>query len=225
MTKPTFDQDFWGQLWSNTLRDHADRVASRPPNPHLMARPPASRRDAPSTPAVHMAQTRSGSPRTAGGSRRWISLQRHSLRSIDGRCRWNRCRGAHRLDRERYLELGGGAGTLRSRCLLERPRGRRRGRHGEADGERRRSGWNFDPGWTPPDRSQHRRGHSRGKSAVTALDPSVWELVVAEERARAVAGSGVATAEATKATYLTVRDGRNSREPVEKSARAARVLP
>jgi 2-polyprenyl-3-methyl-5-hydroxy-6-metoxy-1,4-benzoquinol methylase len=37
MTKPKFDQDYWEQLWSKTLREHADKVAHRPPNAHLMA--------------------------------------------------------------------------------------------------------------------------------------------------------------------------------------------
>jgi hypothetical protein len=37
MTRSKFDQDFWEQLWSKTLHDHADKVAHRPPNAHLMA--------------------------------------------------------------------------------------------------------------------------------------------------------------------------------------------
>ena len=37
MTKPTYDQSFWEQLWSKTLREHPDKVAHRPPNPHLIA--------------------------------------------------------------------------------------------------------------------------------------------------------------------------------------------
>src|SRR5882672_10619245 len=37
MTHPKFDQDFWEQLWSKTLREHADKLAHRPPNAHLMA--------------------------------------------------------------------------------------------------------------------------------------------------------------------------------------------
>ena len=36
MTKPTYDQSFWEQLWSKTLREHADKVAQRPPNAHLV---------------------------------------------------------------------------------------------------------------------------------------------------------------------------------------------
>lgn len=37
MTQPTLDQEFWEQLWAKTLRDHADKVANRPPNSWLTA--------------------------------------------------------------------------------------------------------------------------------------------------------------------------------------------
>jgi len=37
MTKPPFDQDFWQQLWSKTVREHPDKLARRPPNAHLVA--------------------------------------------------------------------------------------------------------------------------------------------------------------------------------------------
>ena len=30
------DQGFWEQLWAKTLREHADKLAHRPPNAHLM---------------------------------------------------------------------------------------------------------------------------------------------------------------------------------------------
>ena len=36
MANPKFDQVFWEQLWSKTLHEHADKVARRPPNAHLM---------------------------------------------------------------------------------------------------------------------------------------------------------------------------------------------
>jgi hypothetical protein len=36
VTKPTYDQAFWEQLWSKTLRERADKVAERPPNAHLV---------------------------------------------------------------------------------------------------------------------------------------------------------------------------------------------
>lgn len=37
MTKPTYDQPFWEQLWAKTLHERADKVAQRPPNAHLIA--------------------------------------------------------------------------------------------------------------------------------------------------------------------------------------------
>lgn len=36
MTKPTYDQSFWEQLWAKTLREHPDKVEQRPPNAHLV---------------------------------------------------------------------------------------------------------------------------------------------------------------------------------------------
>jgi SAM-dependent methyltransferase len=35
MTTPAYDHDFWESLWAKTLRDHADKVASRPPSSYL----------------------------------------------------------------------------------------------------------------------------------------------------------------------------------------------
>ncbi|MGH8295018.1 MAG: class I SAM-dependent methyltransferase [Steroidobacteraceae bacterium] len=35
MTNPTYDRSFWEQLWSKTLREHADKAAQRPPNIQL----------------------------------------------------------------------------------------------------------------------------------------------------------------------------------------------
>ena len=35
MTTPTYDRDFWEQLWARTLREGASGVAGRPPNAHL----------------------------------------------------------------------------------------------------------------------------------------------------------------------------------------------
>ncbi len=35
MTEPTFDQRFWEDRWSQVLRDHSDQVARRPPNQWL----------------------------------------------------------------------------------------------------------------------------------------------------------------------------------------------
>ncbi len=36
MPAPAFDRDFWEALWTRTLRDHAEKVAQRPPNRHVI---------------------------------------------------------------------------------------------------------------------------------------------------------------------------------------------
>src|SRR5689334_3485890 len=36
MGRPSYDHDFWENLWSKTLREHADKVSKRPPNVHLL---------------------------------------------------------------------------------------------------------------------------------------------------------------------------------------------
>jgi SAM-dependent methyltransferase len=35
VTEPTYDRDFWEQLWSRTLSERGDQVARRPPNSRL----------------------------------------------------------------------------------------------------------------------------------------------------------------------------------------------
>jgi 2-polyprenyl-3-methyl-5-hydroxy-6-metoxy-1,4-benzoquinol methylase len=37
VTQPTYDRNFWEERWSQALRGHADQVANRPPNVHLIA--------------------------------------------------------------------------------------------------------------------------------------------------------------------------------------------
>ncbi len=35
--EPTYDQGFWQQLWTKTLRAHGEKIGRRPPNAHLTA--------------------------------------------------------------------------------------------------------------------------------------------------------------------------------------------
>lgn len=37
MANETFDRDFWERRWAQVLREHPEKVASRPPNAHLVA--------------------------------------------------------------------------------------------------------------------------------------------------------------------------------------------
>ena len=41
----SYDQDFWEQLWSRTLRERVGDVSRRPPNAHLTAKVGGLRRD------------------------------------------------------------------------------------------------------------------------------------------------------------------------------------
>ena len=50
MTKVTFDRDSWERRWEQALGGHAEAIASRPSNAHLLAEigdlPPGRARDA-----------------------------------------------------------------------------------------------------------------------------------------------------------------------------------
>lgn len=37
MTNPMFDRDSWERRWEQALREHPDKVSSRPPNEYLLA--------------------------------------------------------------------------------------------------------------------------------------------------------------------------------------------
>jgi 2-polyprenyl-3-methyl-5-hydroxy-6-metoxy-1,4-benzoquinol methylase len=37
MTNDRFDREFWERRWAQVLREHPEKVASRPPNSHLLA--------------------------------------------------------------------------------------------------------------------------------------------------------------------------------------------
>lgn len=37
LPRMTYDRAYWEQLWEKTLREHADKLAQRPPNGHLIA--------------------------------------------------------------------------------------------------------------------------------------------------------------------------------------------
>jgi 2-polyprenyl-3-methyl-5-hydroxy-6-metoxy-1,4-benzoquinol methylase len=37
VTQPTYDRNLWEERWSRVLREHADQVAHRPANAHVIA--------------------------------------------------------------------------------------------------------------------------------------------------------------------------------------------
>jgi 2-polyprenyl-3-methyl-5-hydroxy-6-metoxy-1,4-benzoquinol methylase len=199
MTMPTFDQDFWEQLWSNTLRDHADRVASRPPNPHLTA-------EAANLPRGHALDAGCGH----GADTLWLAAHGWRVTAVDfsaaalahGRS-MAEAAGTDVAERIDWIESDISNWAAKPErydlvvCFYVHVVGSvedmvRRMANGVAPG-----GTLFLVGHRPIDpitgaaTAAANQVQVSVEAAVTALDSSVWELVVAEERARADAGSGV----------------------------------
>jgi 2-polyprenyl-3-methyl-5-hydroxy-6-metoxy-1,4-benzoquinol methylase len=199
MTMPTFDQDFWEQLWSNTLRDHADRVASRPPNPHLTA-------EAANLPRGHALDAGCGH----GADTLWLAAHGWRVTAVDfsaaalahGRS-MAEAAGTDVAERIDWIESDISNWAAKPErydlvvCFYVHVVGSvedmvRRMANGVAPG-----GTLFLVGHRPIDpitgaaTAAANQVQVSVEAAVTALDSSVWELVVAEEHARADAGSGV----------------------------------
>lgn len=199
MTKPTYDQDFWEQLWSKTLREHAAKVASRPPNAHLMAElaslPPGRALDAG---CGHGADTL------------WLAVRGWQVTAVDfsaaalahGRS-MAEAAGADVARRIHWLEGDLAAWVVEPEqyelvvCLYVHVAG-------SVEAMVRRMGEGVAPGGTlfmvghrpidPSTGAATAAAHQvqvSVEAAVAALDAERWDLLVAEERARSVSGTGV----------------------------------
>jgi 2-polyprenyl-3-methyl-5-hydroxy-6-metoxy-1,4-benzoquinol methylase len=199
MTKPAYDQTFWEQLWSKTLREQADKVAQRPPNAQLV-------REAGSLYPGRALDAGCGH----GAETLWLSAHGWQVTAVDfsasalahGRSKADAA-GADVSERIDWIE--GDLATWTPQpghfdlvaCLYVHVAGSveemvRRMASGVAVG-----GTLFMVGHRPLDPATGAATAAAGQvqisveSAVAALDPRCWELVVAEERPRPVAGTGV----------------------------------
>lgn len=199
MTRPEFDQDFWEQLWAKTLREQADKVARRPPNAHLRAEaadlPPGRALDAG---CGHGADTL------------WLAAQGWQVTAVDfsaaalahGRS-MAEAAGDDVAERIDWIESDLAAWTPEPEhydlvvCLYVHVAGSvedmvRRMANGVAPG-----GTLFLVGHRPIDPGTGAATAAASQvqvsveAAAAALDSKGWDLVVAEERPRAVAGTGV----------------------------------
>jgi 2-polyprenyl-3-methyl-5-hydroxy-6-metoxy-1,4-benzoquinol methylase len=199
MTTPTYDRSFWEQLWSRTLRDHADQVAQRPPNPHLVA---------------EVANLHPGRALDAGcghgADTLWLAAHGWRVTAVDfsasalahGRSMAEAI-GADVSERVGWVEGDLGIWTAQPGhfdlvvCLYVHVAGSveemvRRMANGVAVG-----GTLFMVGHRPIDPATGAATAAAGQvqvsveGGVAALDPRRWELAVAEERPRPVAGTGV----------------------------------
>ena len=199
MTGEPFDQDFWEQRWAQVLREHPDKVASRPPNAHLVEAYAG-------VPAGRALDAGCGH----GAESIWLAAQGWQVTAVDfsttalGIARSTaRTIGADVADRIDWLAGDLGSWTPAPQafdlvsCLYVHVGGSvpelvRRLGSGVAPG-----GSLFLVGHLPIDPATGEPSPAAGQVQVTvgdavgALDGGGWDLVVAEERPRAVAGSGV----------------------------------
>lgn len=199
MTKPKYDQPFWENLWSKTIREHADTVARRPPNEHLVR---------------EVADLEPGRALDAGcghgAESLWLAAHGWHVTAVDfsanalaqGRSRAE-AMGAELAARVTWVEGDLAKWTVPTQqfdlvaCLYVHVAGSvqemvRRMANGVAVG-----GTLLMVGHRPIDPTTGAATAAAGQvqvsveSAAAALDPGQWDLVVAEERPRPAAGSGV----------------------------------
>jgi 2-polyprenyl-3-methyl-5-hydroxy-6-metoxy-1,4-benzoquinol methylase len=194
-----YDREYWEQLWTKTLREQRDKVAQRRPNAHLIA---------------EVASLRPGRSLDAGcghgAETLWLAANGWEVTAVDfsasalaharstaealgpniaGRITWVEGDLAAWTPPRNHFDL--------VVCLHVHVAGSvdemvRRMASGVAPG-----GTLFMVGHRPIDPATGKPTAAASQvqvsveSAVAGLDPSEWKLVVAEERLRAVTGTGV----------------------------------
>ena len=195
----TYDRTHWEELWAKTLREHPDTVARRPPNSHLIAEaarlPPGRALDAG---CGHGAETLwlaahgwqvSAVDFSASALAHAEAMAKSADAEIADRITWvegdlsvwSPAREAFDLVVCFYVHVAGPVDEFVRRMAS-----------GVAPG-----GTLFMVGHRPIDPATGQRtaaadqAHVSVEDVTAALDPREWQFLVAEERPRAVAGSGV----------------------------------
>jgi 2-polyprenyl-3-methyl-5-hydroxy-6-metoxy-1,4-benzoquinol methylase len=195
----TFDRSFWEERWSQVLREHADRVADRPPNAHLSA---------------EVGHLRPGLALDAGcghgADALWLAARGWQVTAVDfsatalayarstaeavgtdvaeridwvdgDLATWTPQPGHYDLVACLYVHVAGSVEEMVRRMAA-----------GVAPG-----GTLFLVGHRPIDPATGAATAAAGQvqvsidTAVAALDPGRWEVILAEDRPRAMAGTGV----------------------------------
>ncbi|MBU0604386.1 MAG: class I SAM-dependent methyltransferase [Gammaproteobacteria bacterium] len=199
MTTPKFDQAFWEQLWAKTLRERADVVAGRPPNARLMA-------ETASLPVGRALDAGCGH----GAETLWLAAHGWQVTAVDfsatalaqGRA-MSDAAGPDIAGRISWVEDDLAAWMPEPGqydlvvCLYVHVAGSvedmvRRMASGVAPGGTLfLAGYRADDPRSDADAARGNQVQVSVEAAVAALDAGEWEWVVAEERPRVVAGSGV----------------------------------
>ena len=194
-----FDQDFWERLWSKTVREHPDKVARHPPNAHLVAEvgelPPGRALDAG---CGHGAETL------------WLAARGWQVTAVDfsaaalatGRS-LAEAAGAGIADRIEWVEgdLATWAGAPERYdlvvCLYVHIAGSVEEMIGRMASSVAPGGTLFMVGHRPVDPATGAATPAAGQvqvsveAALAVLRADEWDVAVAEDRPRRVAGSGV----------------------------------
>jgi 2-polyprenyl-3-methyl-5-hydroxy-6-metoxy-1,4-benzoquinol methylase len=199
VTRDVFDQDSWERRWRQALREHADVVATRPPNTHLLAvtgdLPPGLALDAGCghgaetlwlaahgwrVTAVDFAATALDHARSSAEAIGTDVAERVDWIQGD-LATWTPPPGRYDLVTCLYVHMAGGVDeTVRRLAAGVTP-----------------GGTLLLVGHRPIDPATGNATAAAGQvqisvnTAVTALDPSEWEVIVAEDRPRATADTGV----------------------------------
>lgn len=199
MSTPSFDRSYWDERWAHVLRDHADKVAHRPPNLHLTS---------------EVASLRPGYALDAGcghGSETlWLAARGWRVTAVDfsaaalahGRSAADIV-GPDVAERIEWVE-GDLATWIPPPCHFDLVACLYLHVAGPVESMVRRlasavapRGTLFLAGHRPIDPATGAETAAAGQTqvsvdtALAALEPGRWDVIVAEERPRAVAGTGV----------------------------------
>jgi SAM-dependent methyltransferase len=199
VTYPTYDQSYWEERWSEVLCEHADQVARRPPNAHLIGEVENLR------PGIALdAGCGHGADTLWLAARGWqvtavdfsataLTHARSTAEAVgadvDGRIDWVEGDLATWGPQPGHYDLVVCLYVHAARSVKEMVR---RMATGVASG-----GILLFVGHRPVDPATGAATPAAGQTqvsvdtAVAALDPDRWKFIVAEDRPRAVAGSGV----------------------------------
>ena len=198
-TDETFDREFWERRWAQALREHPDKVASRPPNGHLLAETgdlePGLALDAGCGHGAEAIWLAASGWRVTAVDFSVTALEhgRTTARAVGADvaeridwvegdlASWTPVPGRFDLVSCLYVHVAGSVGEMVSRLGT-----------GVAPG-----GQLLLVGHQPIDPASGAPTPAAGQvqvsvdAAVEALDTREWQIVVAEERRRAAAGTGV----------------------------------
>jgi 2-polyprenyl-3-methyl-5-hydroxy-6-metoxy-1,4-benzoquinol methylase len=194
-----YDQDFWEERWSRALSEHGDRVAQRPPNAHLISEfgdlSPGRALDAGCghgsetlwlaargwrVTAIDFAATALARGRSTAKAMGQDVADRIDWLEAD-LATWTPPGEAYDLVVSLYVHVAGSVEEMVQRLATGVARG----------------GTLFLVGHRPIDPASGAPTAAAGQvqvsveAALAALDPDRWELVIAEDRPRAMAGTGV----------------------------------